>query len=322
MRRTFKAGRAGATWPVSRQISSYLNRGVQRAKAGLASSLLSAAVALCVPQPTQAETPVHRSMAREATDLATGFVEPLVATKPTTQKEDRELRRAVALYQRRSNPDDFRSITTYLSAHPNSGWRAALLTNLGLTYLHYGYFSRAIDAWEEAWRAGRDATDLRAKALVDRAVGELVRLHAQLGHVDRVASLLHEIGDRPITGSATEAVQTARDTLWVMRNDPRHLYLCGPMALRTLLLGRGAPYEEVRFLDRYRTGPKGVSLAEVARLAELAKLPYQPIFRKPDEPVPIPSVVHWKVGHFAAIVSEARGRYFVKDPVLGPDTIL
>src|SRR6516165_2900042 len=99
MRRTFKAGRAGATWPVSRQISSYLNRGVQRAKAGLASSLLSAAVALCVPQPTQAETPVHRSMAREATDLATGFVEPLVATKPTTQKEDRELRRAVALYQ-------------------------------------------------------------------------------------------------------------------------------------------------------------------------------------------------------------------------------
>lgn len=27
----------------------------------------------------------------------------------------------------------------------------ALLTDLGLAYYHYGYFSRAIDAWEQAW---------------------------------------------------------------------------------------------------------------------------------------------------------------------------
>jgi YD repeat-containing protein len=295
-----------------------------------------AAVALCAMPPARAgQTGVAIGAAASGVDhspavdeavagklAAAHFPEPLVTTGPTTQAEDRALLRAVAAYERRTNPEDFTSLNRFLSAHPHSGWRAALLTNLGLSYLHYGYFSRAIDAWEEAWRAGKDATGLRAKALVDRTVGELVRLHAQLGHVDRAASLLDEIGDRPITGSATEAVQTARDTLWVMRNDPRHLCLCGPMALRTLMLEQHAPHESVKFLDKYRTGPKGVSLAEVARLAEQAKLPYQPIFRNPGEPVPVPSVVHWRVGHFAAIVGEAGDRYFVKDPVLGPDTML
>ena len=48
-------------------------------------------------------------------------------------------------------------------------------------------------------------------------------------------------------------------------------------------------------------------------------LPYRAVFRKPGEPVPVPSIVHWKVGHFAAIVGKADGRFHIEDPVLGRD---
>src|SRR5690606_14050820 len=38
-----------------------------------------------------------------------------------------------------------------------------------------------------------------------------------------------------------------------------------------------------------------------------------------DKGIPVPSVVHWKVGHYAAILEEADGRYRVKDPAFGQE---
>jgi hypothetical protein len=248
---------------------------------------------------------------------AAHLAEPLVKTAPTTQGEDRALLQAVAAYEHRTDNDDFTSLTRFLSAHPHSGWRPAVLTNLGLLYLRYGYFSRAISAWEEAWREGKSATELRARALVDLAVGELVQLHSQLGNAERLAALLDELRERRVTGSATEMVQIAAEARSIMQQDTKHLFLCGPMALKSLMLAQGAGFEQVNFLNRYRAGPRGTSLAEVAHLAEEAKLPYRLVFRKAGQAVPVPSVVHWKVGHFAAIVGEANGRFRVVDPAFG-----
>ena len=42
-----------------------------------------------------------------------------------------------------------------------------------------------------------------------------------------------------------------------------------------------------------------------------------PVFRKPGETVPVPAIVHWRVGHFAAIVGERDGRFEVRDPNFG-----
>jgi RHS repeat-associated protein len=243
------------------------------------------------------------------------FSEPLVATAPTSAAEDLSLSLAVAAYEQRARPDDVSSLTTFLSQYPHSGWAPALLTNLGLSYLHDGYFSRALDAWRIAWHEGKSATEPHARALVDRAVGELARLDASLGHFDDLSALFDEIGDRPVTGSATEAVQTAREVQLLVDKDPRHLFLCGPQALMSLMLAQGATFDQVSFLLGYRAGENGTSLSEVAGLAGKAKFRHRLVFRKPGQPVPVPSIVHWKVGHFAAIVGEANGRYHVEDPV-------
>ncbi|WP_189429049.1 hypothetical protein, partial [Mesorhizobium sp. M1D.F.Ca.ET.184.01.1.1] len=123
--------------------------------------------------------------------------------------EDESLKQALKAYGRRSQPGDRGSLEVFLSQNPRSGWAPALWTNLGLSYLHDGFFSRAIEAWQKAWLTGKSATDPRAKALIDRAIGELAQLYANLGHNEQLAALFEEVGQRPITGSATEAFQNS-----------------------------------------------------------------------------------------------------------------
>jgi RHS repeat-associated protein len=251
--------------------------------------------------------------------LASQFEEPLIRTSPTSPEEDGALLSAIAAYRQQKTPDDLSALERFLSRHPRSGWRVALLTNLGLSYYHYGYFSRAIDAFGQAWKEGRSLAERHARALVDRAVGELARMHARLGHADALEALFKDIGDRHVTGPATEAIAGAREGLAVMRTDPGIAYLCGPMALKNLLLSEHFKYEDVAFLDEVRSGEHGVTLSEVSKLADRAKLPHRVVFRTLGQPVPVPSVVHWRVSHFAAIVDKSADEYHVIDPTFGRD---
>src|ERR1035441_7225460 len=161
------------------------------------------------------------------------FEEPLIVTGPTSAKEDAGLLKALKLYRDRAVEDDFSALVRFLKDHLHSPWRVALLTNLGLLNYHYGYFSRAISDWERAWQQGRNVTDIHARAVVDRAVGELARMHARLGHADELEALFKDLGGRPVTGPATEAIAGAHQGLWMMRHQPGVAYLCGPMALRS-----------------------------------------------------------------------------------------
>nr|WP_200985154.1 RHS repeat-associated core domain-containing protein [Rhizobium rhizogenes]QCL10057.1 RHS repeat-associated core domain protein [Rhizobium rhizogenes] len=244
-----------------------------------------------------------------------GFAEPLVKTKPTVVSEDEDLSSAVDAFSHRQDSSDLSSLTTFLSKHPHSGWSTALWTNVGLAYLHDGYFSRALDAWQKAWAEGRDASSPEARVLVDRAVGELASLNASMGRSDDLTVLFDQLGQRKVSGPATESIQSAREMLTLVKTDPRHLFNCGPLALRALLLAQNVSADKLNFLQFYNAGPDGTTLAELGGLAAKAKLDYRLVDRTPDEAVPVPSIVHWKVGHFAAIVGKENGRYHVQDAV-------
>lgn len=255
----------------------------------------------------------------EFTSLSNQFEEPLIPTGPTSGSEDSDLRMALDRFRDRSREDDFSALEGFANDHPHSSWRVALLTNLGLLNYHYGYFSKAVSNWSEAWTSGKSYTDPKPHALVDRAVAELARMHARLGHADALEALFRDIGDRKVTGSATEILTGAHDGLWMMRHDPGVSYLCGPMALKHLLLAEGSTPKDVQFIDDYRSSPHGVTLEQVSALAERAGFRSHLVYRSPGEPVPLPSVVHWKVNHFATLLGFANGRYHVQDPTFGTD---
>jgi RHS repeat-associated protein len=274
-------------------------------------------VAGCFINQAWAEAESVRAPSVVATIHEAHFPEPLVRTAPTHPAEDLALSSAITAYERRANPDDFSSLTAFLSKYPRSGWTPAVLTNLGLLYLHDGYFSRALDAWQKAWSEGKNATEPHARALIDRAIGERARLYASFGQLKRLTALFAEIGDRKMTGSATEAIQAAREVLSLAeKKDPRqHLFNCGPVALRALMLSQRVPEPESEFLQFSRVGPNGTSLADIAGLADKAKFKYRLVFRKPGQPVPVPAIVHWKLGHFATIVGKSNGRFHINDPI-------
>jgi tetratricopeptide (TPR) repeat protein len=228
-------------------------------------SIIVPALIACLPAagapPTEAPT---AKISPQLSAMAARFEEPLIATAPVSEAENAALLAALKAHEGRATPDDFTAIRSFLSDYPASGWRIALLTNLGFSYYSYGYFSKAIEAWDQAFQNGRSLTEPHARALADRALGELMRMHARLGHADRLAALFEDIGDRHVSGPATETLTGAKEGLWMMRHEPGVAYLCGPMALKNLLLAQGAGRDEVRFIEDIRSGPNGVILALVA----------------------------------------------------------
>ncbi len=282
-------------------------------------SLLALTLAAAAVTSLDAAAAAGGGISVQAAIAAAPFEERLLATGATTQAEDAALLEAITQYHVQKEKDDLGAFDAFLRAYPQSGWRVALLANMGLLDYHYGYFSRALSAWQDAWEGGRASTDPRVKILVDRVAGEELRMHARLGHADAIEALIVEIGTRRLTGPATVDLEGAREGLWMMRNNPGVAYLCGPFALRNLLLAVRHSPAQLGFLNAVKSGPRGVSLAEVARLADEAGFPYRLVFRAVGRPVPVPSIVHWKVSHFAAIVGESGGRLHVEDPTFGRD---
>ncbi|HXG27937.1 MAG TPA: cysteine peptidase family C39 domain-containing protein, partial [Nevskiales bacterium] len=248
-----------------------------------------------------------------------GLGEPLVSTGPTTAEEDRALALAVQTYRQPQNPAlDYpllsAPLAAFVEAHPQSAWNTALLANLGIGFYQAGYFSRAIESWRRAWATGRHATAPEARVLADRALGELARMYARLGYAEKLQALLAEADERAVSGPATETLAGAREALWSMRNDPGMAFLCGPRALQNLLLAMDSGTEQADFLEALRSDHNGFTLAEVSEFARQAGLSHQIVHRLPGQPVPVPAIVHWRLNHFAAIVSEKDGLYQVQDP--------
>src|ERR1700687_3913200 len=163
------------------------------------------------------------------------FEEPLIPVGGrSSPAENKALAQALLAYLKQEGQGDTKPLTRFLANYPQSAWRASLLLNLGILYQMNGVTSRALSAWEEAWNIARGETDLQARALADRAIGELVDLTARLGQDERPESFLAQAQGRDLAGSASEKVTNARDTLWAIRHSPETTLRCGFFAL-----GRG-----------------------------------------------------------------------------------
>jgi RHS repeat-associated protein len=242
------------------------------------------------------------------------FAEPLAPVGKTTAQDNRELTQALVGFLHRANGDDYSSLTQYLADHPQSPWRASLLADLGVIWLHEGQYSKALTAWQEAWQLAKDATDVRAKTVADRTVGELLNLDASLGRQEELGTLLNEIQGRKLNSAVSEKIVRARESYWVMQNYPERAFRCGPMALSFIRadLHPGTPMDTRNMGSRATS--QGLNLSSVCDLANQLGLNFQMATRQPGSKMILPAVVHWKVGHYAALVKMVNGKYLVQDP--------
>jgi RHS repeat-associated protein len=248
------------------------------------------------------------------------FDEPLVPIgPPTSTAENQALAAAVLSYLARGESEDVGPVVAFLDRHPQSAWRASLLTNLGIVYRRTGYFTRALSSWEEAWDLAKQAQDPRSRATADRAVGELAELSARLGRFERLQALFAELDGRAVSGSAAEKISGAQAGYWLMQNKPEDAFRCGPMAIDRILAYQNPNYRRDPRLIESRSTINGTSLLQMRDFAASLGLRMRIARRGPDADVVVPAMVHWKAGHFAALVREEHKRFLVQDPTFGDE---
>lgn len=281
---------------------------------------LIALVSMAMTQATLSHATLAFSSDPTADDIfrARVFEEPLVPIggNPSSE-ENAALAAALTGYSKRREPDDFSSLTKFLEGHPKSPWRAALLTGVGLEYYKEAYYSLALKSWQEAWLLAQNAPNAAGKFLADRAVCELAGLYSRLGRMDELEILLKSVETRLFIGGTSERINIAREALWNMKQRPEVSFRCGPLALQSVKRSLNAQALLDNEIFNSASTKQGFSLPQVADLSKKVGLNYQMAFREKGGAFVIPSVVHWKVGHYAALVRQDGDRYVLEDPTFG-----
>lgn len=242
-------------------------------------------------------------------------------TEDSSPTELKALADAIVSHGSRKDSDDTSALTGFLQAYPKSPWKISLLTNIGLAQFDAGYFSKAFATWEDALHEAKQDNNKAAGLIAGRALAELLTLNARVGRMEKMEELLVAKEVPELVGPLAERVRSSRGALGMMKTQPEIAFKCGPFAVGNLLQAKGqATSEKMQKVHDLDSTTRGTSLFQVNQLAEDTGLSYQMAFRNPGAALPVPAVVHWKVGHFAAIVAEpSPGRYLIKDPTFGQD---
>ena len=249
------------------------------------------------------------------------FSEPLIPIGSVPSSEQNQaIGKALQQYCDRTEVDDFSALELFVARHPKSPWTPSVMFNLATEYYNTGWYSKSLATWEQVWPILKPATELKAKALADRAAGELAFMYARLGRTADLSALLDSVKDRVFVGSATERIAGAKQGLWTMLNRPGIAYKCGPYALGCILGYEHPGVPANPLIESAQSSTNGCPLTQVAALSQQVGLDFQMAYRNPGAPLILPAVVNWKLGHYAALLKEENGRYLLKDPTFGNET--
>jgi len=251
------------------------------------------------------------------------FAEPLVPVGgKTSASEDQALGAAINTYLQRKDDENVTALTGFLDQYSNSAWRASLDLNLAEIYFRTGNFSKALDAWEDAWARTQNLTDTTGQQIANLAVGKLAEMKARIGRTDELVTLYKQIKGRSVSGPAAQLLVQARSGLWLMQNKPQDAFRCGPSALQELSLATRHTIDHPEIIKQSRSTPHGIALSDVQALAGQIDMPMQMAKRTAGATFIVPSVIHWKLGHYAALVGEHGGKYIVHDTTFGGSQFL
>ncbi len=246
------------------------------------------------------------------------FAEPLVPFGPETPSERQDLQKAVASYRAGQQALHVQPLLSYLSQHPHSPYAVALWANIGLAQDEGRDISAALASWQKASAeipAGK--LTVEQKSLADMIIKYRLRMLSGLGQVAPLQQLLSSIGQRPLRGDADAMRTAARESLWLIQHEPNKVLRCGWVALGEVLAHLQAPAAVMHRIENEPAYAYGTSLADLARWTQAAGYPMVMVHRQPGQPIPAPSVMHLKLGHFAAVLATRGHEVLVDDHILG-----
>lgn len=205
----------------------------------------------------------------------------------------------------------------FTKAYPGSGWTPAIQARLGRHYRNVGRYSMALQVWDQAWQATQQLTDRAGRDLADWTLAQYVTLLTQLGQVDKLAVALAESAGRPLPDDACRELRNrAQSALSAMTAAPQWCYRCGSLCVGLVGDVLTGTKEPSRAVARLPSPLQGYSLQQLRELARELKLSLVPVHWGEVQDLVVPSVVHLRDQHYAAIVSGCGNWYVVLDPTL------
>ncbi len=212
----------------------------------------------------------------------------------------------------------FDALEGYLEKNPQSSWAPSVRTHLAERYRIMGRYSAALKHWEAAWEASKGGTDDGSRQVAGRALSGWMRLLGSVGQKARLEELLAEAEKRDLfSTSYAPLLRASREGLSVMKGRPGESYRCGSLALAQVMKVRNVSAEASLTVGRTPSPDGGFQMSQLLALAASNRFEMEAVQRTEGDQIPVPSVVHWKLDHYAAILEAKNGRYKVIDPTFG-----
>lgn len=246
--------------------------------------------------------------------LEIAFEEPLTPLGDVRLDVKTKLEQALDEFKTLKKSEAIEPLERFNRETPGNPFEASVHLNCGLSLLRNGWLVRPVAHFESAWKLTRDLKSLQGRAIADRAVTEWMFLLIRSGDAKALGDLLKATDQRPLLGRASILRENARRALHAMTQEEK-FHLCGPSSIATVAPALGRPPINPRDVKDTVPGSLGTSLFQNLMIASNWNIPLQMLKRSPGAPMLVPSVVHWKAGHYSAVVASDGDRYLVKEDI-------
>ncbi|MEO0510058.1 MAG: DUF6883 domain-containing protein [Verrucomicrobiota bacterium] len=253
----------------------------------------------------------------DAVEDASPFRFSPIADGTATDAENNELAGLLTQYATSAKPYDFTWLDAYLTKYPDSAWKGVLCLNRGLIERYNGFIGASFKSFEQAWVSLKESEDLMLRGYANHALAELISIKAGLGRMDELEVLFAKTEGRRFHGKSAQLISSAREGLSSMEKFPERSFNCGPAALLNVLATLGdEAATDPRIMSKAAT-TDGLNLWQVSELAQEVGFNEHILAYRENGGIQLPAILHWKEGHFSALLRLENSRYLIKDPTLG-----
>jgi RHS repeat-associated protein len=207
------------------------------------------------------------------------------------------------------------SLENFLVAHPQSAWAPALHVGMAEYYRSQGRYTPALTHWQAAWGMTKDSKDAGTQKLAVRAISGWTRLLASLGETEKLETLFAELQAKELPlGVYATVINETKEGLGIMESRPGLSYRCGSYALGFLAKALHLSHATVTNLFATDSPNGGFHISQLLQLGQSNNLELAAVRRPVGAEIVVPSVVHWRLNHYAAIVEKKGNFYRVEDP--------
>jgi RHS repeat-associated protein len=245
------------------------------------------------------------------------FPDPLlwVGSQAPSDAESEELIDDIGIFKTNGVAAGFAALKTFVTDHPQSPWTPALEVHMAEYYRIDGNYTPALTFWKSAWDSTKDSNDAAGQKVAARAIAGLSRLLASLGRKDELRSLFKELDDRHLSlGPYSTTVGETKEAWAAMNLKPGESYRCGSLALGNLANALGVNKQTSEKLLEVDSPDAGFTFSQLLALAATNGLSVEAVQAPAGAELVVPSLVHWKLNHYAAITAKKGSLYRVEDP--------